>query len=70
MMGYFVRHGSLAAEAPQQVIGWIGQQVQAQASFLAYIDAFWVLMLLALSAVSLALVLRKVKLGGATPAAH
>ncbi|GEP61498.1 DHA2 family efflux MFS transporter permease subunit [Reyranella soli] len=68
--GYFVRHGSLAAEAPQQVIGWIGQQVQAQASFLAYIDAFWVLMLLALSAVSLALVLRKVKLGGATPAAH
>jgi DHA2 family multidrug resistance protein len=70
MTEYFVRHGSLAADAPQQVIGWIGQQVQAQASFLAYMDAFWVLMLLALSAVPLALVLRKVKLGGGAPAAH
>ncbi|HZX82905.1 MAG TPA: DHA2 family efflux MFS transporter permease subunit [Reyranella sp.] len=67
---YFVRHGSLAAEAPQQVIGWIGLQVQAQASFLAYMDAFWVLMLLSLTAVPLALALRKVKLGGAAPAGH
>lgn len=70
MTDYFIRHGSLAAEAPQQVIAWIGQQVQAQASFLAYMDAFWVLMLLSLSAVPLALALRKVKLGGKAPAAH
>jgi DHA2 family multidrug resistance protein len=70
MTDYFIRHGSLAAEAPQQVIAWIGTQVEAQASFLAYMDAFWVLMLLSLSAVPLALVLRKVQLGGATPSAH
>jgi MFS transporter, DHA2 family, multidrug resistance protein len=44
--------------------------VQAQASFLAYMDVFWILMLMALAAVPLALSLRKVKLGGAAPAAH
>jgi DHA2 family multidrug resistance protein len=33
-------------------------------------DVFWVLMLLSLAAVPLALSLRKVKLGGAAPAAH
>jgi hypothetical protein len=35
-------------------IAWVGQQVQLQASFLAYMDAFWVLTLLALAAVPLA----------------
>ena len=39
--------------------------MQAQASFLAYMDVFWVLMLISLAAVPLALTLRKVKLGGA-----
>jgi MFS transporter, DHA2 family, multidrug resistance protein len=67
---YFIRHGSLAAEAPQQAIDWIGQQVLAQASFLAYIDAFWVLTILSLAMVPLALVLRKVELGGSRPMAH
>ena len=33
-------------------------------------DVFWVLMLISLAAVPLALSLRKVKLGGAAPAAH
>jgi hypothetical protein len=42
------------AQARQQGIQWIGQQVQAQASFLAYLDAFWVLMLISLAAVPLA----------------
>jgi MFS transporter, DHA2 family, multidrug resistance protein len=44
--------------------------VQTQASFLAYMDAFWVLTLIALSAVPLALALHKVKLGGAAPVGH
>ena len=44
--------------------------MQAQASFLGYMDAFWVLMLISLSAVPLALALRKVKLGGAVHMAH
>jgi DHA2 family multidrug resistance protein len=67
---YFIAQGSSLAEASQQAIAWIGQQVQMQASFLAYMDVFWVLMLISLAAVPLALVMRKVKLGGATHLAH
>jgi len=67
---YFTAHGSSLAQAHQQAIDWIGQQVQSQASFLAYVDAFWVLMLISLAAVPLALILRKVKLGGPVQAGH
>lgn len=67
---FFTAHGSSLAQAHDQAIQWIGQQVQAQASFLGYMDAFWVLMLIALSAVPLALTLRKVKLGGAVHVGH
>jgi DHA2 family multidrug resistance protein len=67
---FFVGHGSPLARAHDQAIQWIGQQVQAQASFLAYMDAFWVLMLISLSAVPLALALRKVKLGGPVQMGH
>ena len=44
--------------------------MQIQASFLAYMDAFWVLMLISLSAVPLALALRKIKPGGAVHVGH
>jgi len=44
--------------------------VQIQASFLAYIDVFWTLMLAAIVAVPIALTLRNVKLGGVAPAGH
>ena len=64
----FWKGASLAAH--DQAIQWIGQQVQTQASFLAYMDAFWVLMLISLAAVPLALTLRKVKLGGAVSMGH
>jgi MFS transporter, DHA2 family, multidrug resistance protein len=67
---YFVAQGSPLLQAHQQAIQWIGQQVQAQASFLAYMDAFWVLMLISLAAVPLALTLRKVKLGGPVSVGH
>jgi MFS transporter, DHA2 family, multidrug resistance protein len=67
---YFVAQGSSLLQAHGQAIQWIGQQVQNQASFLAYMDAFWVLMLISLSAVPLAMTLRKVKLGGAVPMGH
>jgi MFS transporter, DHA2 family, multidrug resistance protein len=64
MTDYFVAQGNSLLQAQQQAVQWIGQQVQAQASFLAYMDAFWVLMLISLAAVPLALTLRKIKLGG------
>ncbi|MCP1975046.1 DHA2 family efflux MFS transporter permease subunit [Bradyrhizobium elkanii] len=67
---FFVAQGSSLAQAHQQAIQWIGQQVQTQASFLSYMDAFWVLMLLSLSAIPLALTLRTVKLGGPAPMGH
>jgi MFS transporter, DHA2 family, multidrug resistance protein len=70
VMNYFLAHGSSVLQAQQQATQWIGQQVQAQASFAAYMDAFWFLTLISLSAVPLALVLRKVKLGGPAPMAH
>jgi DHA2 family multidrug resistance protein len=58
------------AQAHDQAIQWIGAQVQAQASFLGFMDAFWVLMLISLSAVPLALALSKVKVGGAVHMGH
>jgi DHA2 family multidrug resistance protein len=67
---YFLAHGSLPADARRQAFEWIGQQVQTQAAFLAYMDVFWVLMLISLAAVPLALALRSVKLGGAAPVGH
>ncbi len=67
---YFAAHGSSLIHAHQQAVAWIGVQVQAQASFLGYMDAFWVLMLILLAAVPLALTLRKVKLGGAVHLGH
>src|ERR1700722_11353990 len=68
--GFFTASGSSLAQAHDQAIQWIGAQVQAQASFLAYMDAFWVLALISLAAVPLALTLRKVKLGGPVHAGH
>jgi DHA2 family multidrug resistance protein len=67
---YFIAQGSALSDAHRQAIQWIGQQVQIQASFLAYMDAFWVLMLISLAAVPLALTLRRVKLGGAVQMGH
>ena len=67
---FFTAHGSSLAQAHDQAIQWIGAQVPAQASFLAYMDAFWVLMLISLAAVPLALTLRKVKLDGPGHAGH
>jgi DHA2 family multidrug resistance protein len=67
---FFVAQGSSLTQARQQAIAWIGQQVQTQASYLGYVDAFWVLMLISLAAVPLALTLRKVKLGGPVHMGH
>jgi DHA2 family multidrug resistance protein len=67
---YFVLHGSSMAQAKQQAFTWIGHQVQVQASYLGYVDVFWVLMLVSAAAVPLALILRKVKLSSHTAMVH
>jgi MFS transporter, DHA2 family, multidrug resistance protein len=66
----WVAFGLEFPQTQQQAIGWIGQQLQAQATFLAYVDAFWVLMVISLMTVPLALALRKVELGAASPMGH
>jgi MFS transporter, DHA2 family, multidrug resistance protein len=70
MTNFFVGQGSPLIEAQRQALAWVGQQVQLQASFFAYMDAFWVLMLLALAAVPLALSLRNIRPRGGAPASH
>jgi MFS transporter, DHA2 family, multidrug resistance protein len=70
MTNYFVAQGNALPQAHQQAIQWIGQQLQAQASYLGYMDVFWVLMVISLLAVPLALTLRKSKLGGGAAMAH
>jgi len=70
MTNYFVTQGSSLVQAQQQAIAWIGQQIQTQATFLGFVDAFWVLTVISLLAVPLALTLRKVKLGGPAPSMH
>jgi len=67
---YFAGQGSALAQAQQQAVAWIGQQVQLQATLLAYIDVFWVLMLISAAAIPLALSLRKVKLGAGVRVGH
>ena len=70
MTQYFVDQGSSLTQAQQQAFAWIAQQVQEQASYLAYIDVFWTLILLAAAAVPLALLMRNIELGPGTPPAH
>ena len=70
LTAYFTTHGSSMGQAQSQAIAWIGQQLQSQASLLGYVDVFWALMLISASAVPLALLLRKVKLGGPAPMGH
>jgi MFS transporter, DHA2 family, multidrug resistance protein len=51
--------------AQQEAIDWIDTQVHS-----AYMDVFWVVMLISLAAIPLAPILGKMKLGGPTPIAH
>jgi DHA2 family multidrug resistance protein len=67
---YFVLQGSSTLQAAQQAVAWIGQQIQTQASLLAYIDVFWTLTLVSALAVPLALLLRDIKLGAPAPMGH
>jgi MFS transporter, DHA2 family, multidrug resistance protein len=70
MTDYFAAHGGSLAHAQQQAFVRIGQQPQMQASYLAYIDVFWVLMLISAAAIPLALILRNVKLGEPAHVVH
>ncbi|MGK6312299.1 DHA2 family efflux MFS transporter permease subunit [Neorhizobium sp. DT-125] len=59
---FFAERGSTMAEAQNQAIGFIGEQVRMQASYLAYIDVFHVLAIISACAIPLALILRNIDL--------
>jgi DHA2 family multidrug resistance protein len=59
---YFADRGSTAMDAQTRATAWIGQQVQTQTSYLAYIDVFHTLMLISLCLIPLALILRSIDL--------
>ncbi|UDL93490.1 DHA2 family efflux MFS transporter permease subunit [Lichenihabitans sp. PAMC28606] len=67
---YYANQGGGGGTPSQQAVGWIGQQVQTQAAFLAYIDVFYALAIVSAVAVPLALTLRSVKAGKAPAGAH
>ena len=64
---YFAAHGSSLAAGTAAGHRLDRTAGAAPGSLLAYMDVFWVLMLISLAAVPLALVLRKVKLGVPRP---
>ncbi len=70
LSSYFMAQGSSLSTSRQQALAWINQQIQSQASFLSYVDAFWVLTLISLAAIPLALTLRNVTLGKKASMGH
>ncbi len=70
LSNYFMAQGSSLLTSHQQALAWINLQIQSQASFLSYIDAFWVLTLISLAAIPLALTLRNVTLGKKASVGH
>jgi DHA2 family multidrug resistance protein len=70
LQNFFTNRGSSALDAQNQAIGYIGQQVQQQASYLAYIDVFYVLAIISACAIPLALILRKIDLKAGGGPAH
>jgi DHA2 family multidrug resistance protein len=70
MSRYFAERGATTVNAKAQAMAWIGQQVQTQASYLAYIDVFYTLMLISAAAIPLALILRSIDLKQGGGGAH
>jgi DHA2 family multidrug resistance protein len=68
--GYFASRPLNGGNAGEAAVGWIGEAVQAQASYLAYIDVFLVLSLMGAALAPLALTLRSVKVNNAPAGAH
>ena len=63
MTRYFQAQGSNASDAASQAVAWVGQTLQQQVDFLAYIDVFWTLAIVAVLMIPTAAVLRPINLG-------
>ena len=60
---YFQAQGSNASDAASQAIASVGQLLQKQIDFLAYIDVFWTLAVIGTLMIPLALIIRPIDLG-------
>ncbi|MBW7960808.1 DHA2 family efflux MFS transporter permease subunit [Bradyrhizobium sp. BR 10261] len=63
MTRYFQAQGSNASDAASQAVAWVGRTLQQQVDFLAYIDVFWTLAIIAVLMIPTAAVLRPINLG-------
>jgi DHA2 family multidrug resistance protein len=62
MTRFFQAQGSNASDAASQAIAWVGQTLQRQIDLLAYIDVFWLLMMVGIIMIPVALILRPIDL--------
>ncbi|MCK1741617.1 DHA2 family efflux MFS transporter permease subunit [Bradyrhizobium sp. 139] len=62
MTRYFQAQGSNASDAASQAVAWVGRTLQQQVDFLAYIDVFWTLAIVAVLMIPTAAVLRPIDL--------
>ncbi|SDI64746.1 MFS transporter, DHA2 family, multidrug resistance protein [Bradyrhizobium sp. Rc2d] len=62
MTRYFQAQGSNASDAASQAVAWVGKTLQQQVDFLAYIDVFWTLAIVAVLMIPTAAVLRRIDL--------
>jgi MFS transporter, DHA2 family, multidrug resistance protein len=62
MTRFFQAQGSNASDASSQAIAWVGQTLQRQVDLLAYIDVFWLLMLVGAILIPVALIIRPIDL--------
>jgi MFS transporter, DHA2 family, multidrug resistance protein len=62
MTRYFQAQGSNASEAAAQATAWIGQTLQTQVDFLAYVDVFWTLAVIGALMIPLALIIKPIDL--------
>lgn len=63
MTRYFQAQGSSASDAASQAVAWVGKTLQQQVDFLAYIDVFWTLAIIAALLIPIAATLRSIDLG-------
>ncbi|WP_152045654.1 DHA2 family efflux MFS transporter permease subunit [Aureimonas psammosilenae] len=60
---FFSERGASLPQAQEQATAYIGQMVDTQRGYLAYIDVFFTLMLISAAAIPLALILKNIDLG-------
>lgn len=62
MTRFFQAQGASPSDAASQAIAWVGRTLQQQVDFLAYIDVFWSLAIVATLLIPIAAVLRSIDL--------